>query len=207
MYDRQRLTRSENRALTRKRLCAAAVAEIAKRGVAGLSIEKITEQAGLTRGAFYYNYSSKYELLADIPVEASSAEVARWTDLIEEEGNVFSLLPLLAKRVDAFFEGQELLFVELTLEARRSPEFATFFRKSEHKVRAECAKLITALSKKASIRMDPTIAGLMLAIISSGLELYAPAPSQPSRGTILTEFIRTFLKAGTNNNKTNGEVV
>jgi AcrR family transcriptional regulator len=49
---------------TRQRLFAAAAAVFAERGVSGTTVEELTAAAGLTRGAFYSNYSTMEELAA-----------------------------------------------------------------------------------------------------------------------------------------------
>ena len=53
---------SSKRARTRERLMDAAAEVFSETGFGGASLEVICERAGLTRGAFYYNFSSKEEL-------------------------------------------------------------------------------------------------------------------------------------------------
>ena len=53
---------SSKRARTRERLMDAATEVFSENGFGGASLELICERAGLTRGAFYYNFSSKDEL-------------------------------------------------------------------------------------------------------------------------------------------------
>lgn len=61
-----RLTRAETRERTRAALRRAAAELVATQGLHGTSIEAITDSAGYSRGAFYANYSSKEELLAEV---------------------------------------------------------------------------------------------------------------------------------------------
>jgi AcrR family transcriptional regulator len=63
---RDRLTRAEQRARTRERFLAAAGRVFAREGFQGASVEKITAEAGFSRGAFYSNFSSKEELFAEL---------------------------------------------------------------------------------------------------------------------------------------------
>lgn len=58
----KRMTRSEKQEQTRSLLLEAANSEIAKRGFGAITIEEITQLSGLTRGAFYSNFSNKNEL-------------------------------------------------------------------------------------------------------------------------------------------------
>ncbi len=59
----QRMTRSEKQQHTRLRILEAANSEIADKGFGAITIEEITRLSGLTRGAFYSNFSSKNEML------------------------------------------------------------------------------------------------------------------------------------------------
>jgi AcrR family transcriptional regulator len=61
-----RLTRSERRAETRAALLDAAWKVFLRRGYSGSSVEEIAEEAGYTRGAFYYNFESLGELFVEL---------------------------------------------------------------------------------------------------------------------------------------------
>jgi AcrR family transcriptional regulator len=63
---RKRLTRSEQQAQTRAAFLDAAAELVIERGLAGASLERISERAGYTRGAFYSNFSSREELFAEL---------------------------------------------------------------------------------------------------------------------------------------------
>jgi len=63
---RKRLTREESREQTRQRLLDAASVVIAKKGLAGTSVEDVAEHAGYTRGAFYSNFKSKTDLFIEL---------------------------------------------------------------------------------------------------------------------------------------------
>lgn len=54
---------SPRRRRTRTKLIDAAIPLLAAKGVAGTSIEEFAEAAGMTRGAFYSNFSSRDELV------------------------------------------------------------------------------------------------------------------------------------------------
>lgn len=57
---------SQRRERTKNLLIEAALTVFAEHGVAGASIEMISEEAGFTRGAFYSNFESKEELFFDV---------------------------------------------------------------------------------------------------------------------------------------------
>lgn len=57
-----RISRSESQKLTRNKILDAAEEEFAKLGFAAASVDRLTEKAGFSRGAFYSNFDSKEEL-------------------------------------------------------------------------------------------------------------------------------------------------
>lgn len=63
---RQRLTRAEKKAQTRRRLLDSAHALIALKGYEGAAIDEIAEDAGYSRGAFYSNFANKQELVTEL---------------------------------------------------------------------------------------------------------------------------------------------
>ncbi len=54
-----RLTRTQQQAVTRERLLAAAEQVFARHGYGGASIDLITSEAGYSKGAIYSNFESK----------------------------------------------------------------------------------------------------------------------------------------------------
>src|SRR3990170_6936691 len=58
----RRRTQAERRAETRANVLAAARPVFARRGLRGASLEEIAEEAGVSRGAVYYNFDDKEHL-------------------------------------------------------------------------------------------------------------------------------------------------
>ena len=63
---RKRKTQAERRSETRDALIAAAGRVFSQRGFHGTSLEAISEEAGLSRGAVYYNFADKEELFLEL---------------------------------------------------------------------------------------------------------------------------------------------
>ena len=61
-----RATRAEKKAATRERLLAAAARIATHDGFAGISLERVADEAGLTKGAIYSNFASKDDLLLEV---------------------------------------------------------------------------------------------------------------------------------------------
>ncbi|MCX6501464.1 MAG: TetR/AcrR family transcriptional regulator [Microbacterium sp.] len=58
-----RLTREQSQALTRSRILQAAGDVVARYGYDGASVDRIAEEAGYSKGAFYSNFASKEDVL------------------------------------------------------------------------------------------------------------------------------------------------
>lgn len=76
----KRLTQTEKTQLTRSRLKQSALKSFAQKGVNSAGIEEIARGAGYSKGAFYGNYTSKFELLLDMLEEKQLIEVRFWKE-------------------------------------------------------------------------------------------------------------------------------
>lgn len=73
---RQRLTRAEAKARTRRLLLDAAARVFARKGFAGASVEEIAESAGFSIGALYSNFGGKEALFLELMAERGLDRVA-----------------------------------------------------------------------------------------------------------------------------------
>ena len=79
----KRLTREESRALTRAKLLASAREVMARDGYEGASIDRIAEEAGFSKGAFYSNFSSKEEIFLELLETHSLQDVDEIAEALE----------------------------------------------------------------------------------------------------------------------------
>jgi TetR/AcrR family transcriptional regulator, transcriptional repressor of aconitase len=120
---RQRRTRAEQQAETRDRLLEAAAEAFAAHGFEGASIDRITELAGYTRGAFYSNYTDKSELL----LELSDARMASFAAILPDvlaAGQADQVREVARWLVDQPPPIETLLLVELGRLRHDNPEVA-----------------------------------------------------------------------------------
>jgi AcrR family transcriptional regulator len=68
-----RMTREESRLQTREKLMLAAAMMFAREGLGGASIDRIAEEAGFTKGAFYSNFDSKEDIFLQL-IEATARQ-------------------------------------------------------------------------------------------------------------------------------------
>ncbi|MBG9821883.1 TetR family transcriptional regulator [Bacillus safensis] len=82
---RQRKTQSERKDETRKLLINSAVENFAKYGFHGVSIDKLAEYAGFSKGAFYAHFHSKEEIFLALLEQQMQLHVEKINALLTEQ--------------------------------------------------------------------------------------------------------------------------
>lgn len=113
------MTRAGDTAKTRQQLLTAARALIAELGVASATVEAISRRAGVTKGAFYYSFTSKEALLAEVAQSLRVDVVPLAADL--STVSAVELAVALQAAVDGSRDALRLQ-LELWLYASRNPE-------------------------------------------------------------------------------------
>lgn len=75
-----RLTREQSQALTREKLLASASEMVARDGYSGASIERIAEEAGFSKGAFYSNFANKEDIFLQLLERNAGGDVVELTE-------------------------------------------------------------------------------------------------------------------------------
>ena len=151
----KRLTRQESQAQTRERLLDVAAKEFLKRGYAGTSIDRVSEEAGYSKGAVYSNFGNKEELCMAVldrhyiqlmmeftlefsaappDIDARVAVVERWWTKIMEE------------------TGWRLLMLEFAFNARDSERLQTELAQRERVMLAALAGFLEHQTKQLGLR-------------------------------------------------------
>lgn len=195
-----RLNRQDSQQATRLRLRSAARRVFAARGVGAASIDRIAEEAGFSRGAFYANYGSKRELLLEVMAEVHESEIAIWRDLIASAVDLETLFPVLEARFNDYADRPEmrLLGVELQLEAERDPVFGVVFDQYAHTVTDQTSELVrTLLSKAGHVdAVDSEILTIAIRSMSFGLMFtngHGGLMRGRKPGEVMTLFLRGLL--------------
>ena len=179
-----RLTRTQQQAVTRERLLAAAEQVIARHGYGGASIDLITAEAGYSKGAIYSNFASKEAVFLEllrVYMERDMAELARIVSLDPDK---------ISAAVTGWLETMHadrdcpLLMTELQLHARRSPAFAKRYYALQEQQTHTLAGILERYFKAASIPlpMDPLELAASMTALAHGLSLQRPSgkPGAPS---------------------------
>lgn len=78
-----RLTREQSQALTREKLLSSASEVVARDGYSGATIERIAEEAGFSKGAFYSNFTNKEDIFLQLLERNAGGDVVELTELLD----------------------------------------------------------------------------------------------------------------------------
>jgi len=193
-----RLTREEQRYLTVRKLRGAALQEVAQAGFAAATIDRISEKAGFSRGAFYSNFNSKEELVLELLEQDNSAEMNAWVDMIAAAANMDELYARMAERFAAYIARTDwsLFLLELQLHAKRSADFNAHYRQHMKKTDVQVRNLIAALFTRAE-RTPPADLDLLAVSLrnySTALSVEACWEEDASQPQKMAELIVIFLR-------------
>lgn len=120
-----RLSREESRAVTRVKLVASAREVVARDGYESASVERIAEEAGFSKGAFYSNFSSKEEIILELLETHSVQDVQEIADLLGDTKAPAEMIEIIGNWASnrASDPSWGLLALELFRRARRDATF------------------------------------------------------------------------------------
>ena len=178
------------RAATRAKLVAAARELFAERGIAGTSVEEISDRAGFTRGAFYSNFDDIFDILTAVSAHEFSvleeALIRAWNKVVTNRGSSdLSLQELVAQLLATIPVGREFYLVqsELALQMVRHPQ-----------LREQLAAPREAFHRRLA-------EFLVQALASLGLELKAePRPVTDAMVALLRHVSESALTSGRTEN-------
>lgn len=144
MKEGKRPTQAERREATRDALLEAAGRAFARRGYHGASVEEIAADAGLTKGALYYNFAGKEDLFLALLDRHVAARLDLLSDL-DAAGP--AALREGARRVAAALRADRdwsLLFLEFWAQAARDPRTRRRFEARMRPVRAALGAFVAS---------------------------------------------------------------
>jgi AcrR family transcriptional regulator len=156
----RRLSRSESKDLTRRRLLDAARAVFLRHGFHAASVDMVAEEAGFTKGAVYSAFASKAELFLALYEEravqrAAQAASAALAGVGAQEESVGAWAQVLRRERPWL-----LVLLEFWIFAARDPELRKRFAAIHGRYRTEVARAVEA-SAAAAGRTLPADAELI----------------------------------------------
>lgn len=162
---------------TRQQLFQAAARVFEEHGIGATSIDAIASAAGLTRGAFYSNFSGKEDLIVAMLQDHVDRSLGFYRNLLAQRAGRDDFMAALkvAERTRRDLLGRApLLHMELILfvarSAKRRPELARRLRAR----RSLITEIITITNQAGGWqdRFDPVWAGEMLLALEDGYRLH-----------------------------------
>lgn len=185
----------EETLLTREQLIDSALSLFLAQGYAGVTMQQIAEKTGMTRGAFYWHFKSKEEILYAICERETEFIAGLMSDVFDRE--VLSadehLRVVLSKILENYFENQRYRdFVELTwfkMEHLADDQVNRLKTVSNDFFTTECQKIVRRGITQGVFTAEAspeTWAMHLTALINGIYRLYFISPHHMSKKTALT---------------------
>ena len=192
-----RLTRTEQRELTRQRLIEAAGRVFSRVGFEAAPIDVIAEEAGFSRGAFYSNFESKDELFVELISHHLDAEVDTLGRALERIKSADDLAPAIERRYRVLGEDSSwcLLTTEFQLYTMRGGAKADQFGEIYESYRTRVGELIATHFERLGIEsnLTPYEFGVSQIALSHGLALQRAA-NRTLKATLPARALATFVR-------------
>ncbi|HEY1739093.1 MAG TPA: TetR/AcrR family transcriptional regulator [Acidimicrobiia bacterium] len=195
-----RRTRAEARAETRTRLLDAALTVFSERGIAGATVEEITEAAGFTRGAFYSNFVDKNDLVLAL-LDRHNTETIRDLDAMLEEdptgGIVLERLLERSRQRTATEHVRIVMNLEFWLFATRNPESRERLAGLQRVLTKSVERIITAQAGALGIELPVPVerAAKLVLALDNGVGMLALGDPVGYPDTLLFEMLDDLQQA------------
>jgi AcrR family transcriptional regulator len=187
--------REAQRLATRARVFDAAVAEIARSGLAGADVAAIAVTAGVARGTFYFHFPTKEHVLVELERAEELKIVAMLDTGMTEPDDLMSILTLLVRQVVA---------AELRLGPVVFRDMLGLHFSATRPVEDELAEhpladfVIAAIAEAQAARgvARDADAGELAVIFLTGLFalLATGAVASPDRNALLDRYVKTIVR-------------
>jgi AcrR family transcriptional regulator len=178
-------SRDERREQTRRRIYECALAVFRKDGVAACRIDDIAKAAGVSRGAFYFHFPTKEDVLLE-RMRETEVQICDALDGMPPSSPLEAVLARVAELLTSIWEPDPALLPDVASAALRY----TATTLSDHEstpLRSTLTDRFTAAEKRGEIvsHLPPgMIADLYLGNALSGLLAWYGNPAVPLRGVL-----------------------
>jgi TetR/AcrR family transcriptional regulator, transcriptional repressor of bet genes len=167
-------SRENNAQQRRSDFIEATIRCIATYGIAGASIERITQEAGVSRGLVRHYFGTKGQLLAEASQRLWDELAAVWSDPQRQEEDPETALRTIIRQTfdESTFSSSRLqAWFGFWHAARTDPELERINESGYTMERACYRELIAAAAAARGLEIDAVIAGDALAAIADGVWL------------------------------------
>jgi len=155
-----RRTQADRRARTRTALVEAAARGLSRHGYSNLVLERVAADAGYTRGALYHQFAGKEDLALAVVEWVGREWYAEVGVLLGDTTDPVGTLVAVARR-HAVFCRRDIARVMTTLRVEFSAAdhpVAQAIREVEHRLLADCARLVSGGRRSGAIPPGPPVA-------------------------------------------------
>jgi AcrR family transcriptional regulator len=199
---RKRLTREESRDQTRQRLLDAALKLIAKKGLAGTSVEDIAGAAGYTRGAFYSNFGGKSDLFIELLRRDHQQATGELKTLLNNELPVEQIQSRTREMYGQLYRDNECFmnWTEARMMAVRDTKFRAKLAALMAEKRGQIAELIAYFYQRVGVAppTSPDVMAMGFMSLAEGVKLLmlsSPHEMTTDKAeTILTLFVDSIME-------------
>jgi len=199
---RKRLTREESREQTTKHLLDAGQKLIAQKGLNGTSVEDITAAAGYSRGAFYSNFETKYDLFIEVLRRDHLETHDRFMALCDDGMTFEQFRDRLRNLYSQQHHNDEsqLNWAEARMLAARDTEFRTRLHEVDTEKRQDMIDLVEYVFGRAGgeLPLPPAVMAMGFVSLIEGVTLTMLAdPDDLTRnnaGAVLSVFLDAIIQ-------------
>jgi AcrR family transcriptional regulator len=160
----------------REQLLDAAARVFAERGYRGASVERIAAEAGVTKGALYWNFESKADLFFSLLDERVDKRVRMLVEATEAVAGEDTVTPLVSREIsDVVDEERHMLLLthEYWSLAARDPELSARYAERQRSLRTLVAHGLVAHHEATSIVLtaDPEQLATGVIALANGLAM------------------------------------
>ena len=176
-----RLSRQESRALTREKLLASARTVVAREGYESASVDKIAEEAGFSKGAFYSNFNSKEDIILELLEMHSQQDVTEIARLLGDSRDPKHMIDVVSEwaRMRSTDPTWGLLTMELFRRARRDETFGERHSNLFRKQWTGLGEILLSLFPEGQAPADPETLGRVVLELAYGASSTLKAGSPP----------------------------
>jgi AcrR family transcriptional regulator len=166
----------ELRGTSREQLLDAAARVFAERGYRGASVEAIAAQAGVTKGALYWNFESKADLFFSLLDERVDQRLRLLVERTQALAGRDTVPPLVSREVSSVVDEERqihLLTNEYWALAVRDPELGARFAERQRSLRELIAGALLAHHEATSVTLayDPHELATAVLALAHGLAM------------------------------------
>ena len=196
---RKRLSREERKQETRKQLLDAGVKVFANHGLNGATVDKIAEEAGYTKGAFYAHFDSKESLFLSLFEKQLHDEVESIDDVMKIDPTMDYFIKNMSNSFEADWEKSrtwDMLKMEFMLYAMRDESVRQIFADMISKaVRSLEIDLKPLLQDKDNVKLSAEQMVWTILSLESGMALFRYTMGNSMPDLLFEKALRVILKS------------